>query len=115
MGRDALTRGKRDVALSLVRQARRRALKKGLPFDLTVNDLEIPDFCPALGIPLYRAAGCKAQGPNSPTLDRLDPDRGYVRDNVLVVSARANQIKSDSTPSELYRVACFYMGRPTEN
>lgn len=89
-------------------------MKKELPFDLTADDLEIPDFCPALGIPLYRASGCKAQGPNSPTLDRLNPDLGYVRGNVLVVSARANQIKSDSTPSELYRVACFYMGREPE-
>ena len=92
-----------------MRQARRRALKKNLPFDLTAEDLTVPDFCPALGIPLYRASGHKAQGPNSPTLDRIDPEQGYVRGNVLVVSARANQIKSDSTPTELHRVACFYM------
>ncbi|WP_209021492.1 hypothetical protein, partial [Proteus mirabilis] len=106
MGRDALTRGKRDIALALVRQAKRRAARKGLPFDLTSDDIVVPDFCPALGIPLYRAVGRKAQGPNSPTLDRIEPDLGYVRGNVRVISARANQIKSDATPSELLRVAC---------
>ncbi len=107
MGRDALTRGKRDIALALVRQAKRRAARKGLPFDLTSDDIVVPDFCPALGIPLYRAVGRKAQGPNSPTLDRIEPDIGYVRGNVRVISARANQIKSDATPSELLRVACY--------
>jgi len=107
LGRDALTRGKREVALSLVRQAKRRAARKELPFDLTADDIVVPDFCPALGIPLYRAVGRKAQGPHSPTLDRIDPDLGYVRGNVRVISARANQIKSDATPSELLRVACF--------
>lgn len=90
-------------------------MKKGLPFDITLEDIDIPDFCPALGIPLFRAKGRKAQGPNSPTLDRLDPDLGYVTGNVMVVSARANQIKSDSTPSELYRVACFVMGHTREH
>ena len=102
MGGDALIRGKRDIALALVRQAKRRAARKGLPFDLTSDDIAVPDFCPALGIPLYRAVGRKAQGPN-----RIEPDLGYVRGNVRVISARANQIKSDATPSELLRVACY--------
>jgi len=108
LGRNALTRGKREVALALVRQARRRAVRKDLPFDLVAEDLLVPDYCPALGIPLFRAAGRKAQGPNSPTLDRIVPDLGYVRGNVRVISARANQIKSDATPAELLRVACYY-------
>ena len=109
MGRDPLTRGKRAVVLALLRNAKRRALKNGIAFDLTVADVHLPDFCPALGLPLFRAVGNRAQGPNSPTLDRLNPARGYVRGNVLVLSARANQIKSDSTAAELYRVATFFM------
>ncbi len=68
----------------------------------------MPRFCPALGIPLYRAAGSAAQGPNSPTLDRIVPELGYVRGNVRVISSRANQIKSDATPAELLQVACYY-------
>lgn len=91
-----------------MRSAKRRALKRGLPFDLTVEDVEVPRFCPALGIPLYRAAGAAAQGPNSPTLDRIKPELGYVRGNVRVISSRANQIKSDATPAELLQVACYY-------
>lgn len=108
MGGDALTGTKRQISLALIRNAKRRAQKRGIPFDLLPGDVEVPDFCPALGIPLYRSVGRKAQGPNSPTLDRIDPDRGYVRGNVRVISARANQIKSDATAAELLRVACFY-------
>lgn len=92
----------------LLRAARRRALKRGLPFDLVSGDIEVPAFCPVLGIPLFRAVGASAQGPNSPTLDRVVPDLGYVRGNVRVISSRANQIKSDATPAELLQVACFY-------
>ena len=92
----------------LLRAARRRAVRRALPFDLTADDIVIPAFCPVLGIPLFRAIGAAAQGPNSPTLDRVVPDLGYVRGNVRVISSRANQIKSDATPSELLQVACFY-------
>lgn len=79
-----------------------------MQFNLTVDDIAIPAFCPALGIPLFKATGAKAQGPNSPTLDRIVPELGYVRGNVRVISARANQIKSNATPEELLRVACYF-------
>ncbi len=62
-----------------------------------------------LGIPLFRSTGSKGQGPNSPTLDRLDPALGYTPENVVVISARANQIKTDATVEELYRVATYFM------
>lgn len=67
----------------------------------------IPDHCPILGLPLYRNVGGRAQGPHSPTLDRINPALGYVRGNVRVISSRANSIKSDSTPEELLRVAAY--------
>jgi hypothetical protein len=74
---------------------------------LDVDDVTIPAFCPVLGLPLFRNQGGKAQGPNSPTIDRIIPALGYVRGNVRVISSRANSIKSDSTPEELLRVAAY--------
>lgn len=103
------TDSKRALILALLRGAKRRALRQSLPFALTASDIDLPDYCPVLGIPLYRAAGAKAQGPHSPTLDRRVPHKGYVPGNVRVISARANQIKSDATAAELYRVATYYM------
>lgn len=85
-----------------------RAQKRGIPFDLTVEDVVVPDFCPVLGLPLYRNTGGRAQGSNSPTVDRIDPDKGYIRGNVRVISSRANAIKSNATPEELLRVAAYF-------
>jgi len=90
--------------------ARSRAKSSGVPFDLTVGDIVIPETCPVLGIPLVSAAGGGKRGPrpNSPTLDRLDPARGYVPGNVVVVSFRANRAKNDLSLGEIEALAAFY-------
>lgn len=97
-----------DPVNKLLWNTKARAKRRGIPFSLTAADITIPVWCPVLGIPLYRNTDGKAQGPNSPTLDRLDPAKGYVPGNVAVVSARANQIKSNATPQELLRVAFYF-------
>lgn len=86
----------------LLRHARRRARAKGIRFTLTRDDIHIPARCPLLGIPLKR--NLRVVGPDSPTLDRINPKRGYVPDNVWVISSRANTIKSDATACEIIRV-----------
>lgn len=88
---------------------RNKAKKLGLPFDLTVEDMEVPSHCPVLGIPLVRYAG-KATGPtpDSPSLDRIIPEKGYVKSNVIMVSMLANAIKQNATPDQIRKVADFY-------
>lgn len=82
--------------------AKQRARKKGIEFDLTIDDFDVPEVCPILGIPLVFPSGDR-RGPrfNSPSLDRIDNRKGYVKGNVQVVSQRANTMKHDATPSEL--------------
>jgi hypothetical protein len=89
----------------MVRAAKARATKAGVPFDLTADDVTIPQLCPALGIPLV--VGQNKASDSSPSLDRVMPPLGYVRGNVLVLSNRANRIKNDATPPELRAVADF--------
>jgi len=86
--------------------ARSRAKEKNLPFDIDVSDIVIPDFCPALGIPIQRDAEITMDG--SPTLDRIIPELGYTKGNIAVISHRANQIKSNATEKELRDIA-FWM------
>ena len=88
--------------------AKTRARKLGLPFTITIDDVLIPTHCPVLGIPLIRGTGRNSQSENSPTLDRVLPDKGYVRGNVIVISNRANRLKSDATIKELRDIASFY-------
>lgn len=85
--------------VTMVFNAKTRARKKGLPFDLEPRDLVLPDKCPVLGIPLSVGDGKMHSG--SPTLDRFVPKLGYVKGNVYVMSGKANNMKSDGTIEEL--------------
>ena len=76
----------------LLETARKRAKQKGFDFNLTIEDIVIPDICPVLGIQL-----CKSNDKtldSSPSLDRVDSTKGYVKGNVRVISHRANTIKN---------------------
>lgn len=86
-----------------------RAKKNGVPFDLVAEDLLAPEFCPVLGMRLERSSNPNGGVTDcAPTVDRLIPELGYVRDNIIIVSHKANRIKNDSTIEELEAVARFY-------
>lgn len=87
----------------LVREAKYRAQKKDLDFDITYKDLSIPYYCPVLQIELNKQ-GVKV-GPNSPSLDRIDPTQGYIKGNVQVISHLANTMKSNASPEQLLHFA----------
>ena len=42
------------------------------------------------------------------SVDRIDNNKGYHKDNIVIVSVKANTMKSSATLKELYRVADFY-------
>lgn len=88
----------------------KRAKAKGVVFDLDESDLVIPKLCPVLGIPLERNTGGRGHTSNSPSIDRIDPTKGYTKDNVKVISMRANQLKSDGTVEELSLVLDYMKG-----
>ncbi len=93
-----------------------RAKRKDLPFNLTFDHInEIwPDGnkCPVFGIPFVRGRG-KAI-PTSPSIDRIEPDKGYTIGNVQVISTRANRIKSDATAAEVMIVAQYLLKQERE-
>ena len=91
------------------RCAKERARKRGIPFDIELEDVVIPDVCPALGT-LLVVNGGGAPGDDSPSLDRIVPAKGYVKGNVQVISQKANRIKSDASASEVMQVARFMEG-----
>jgi hypothetical protein len=83
----------------MVNAARDTARRRGWEFSITAADVAVPIHCPLLGILLNPAAGSRAD--SLPSLDRKDSSRGYVPDNVWVVSWKANQIKNRSTLEDL--------------
>jgi len=79
----------------LIECAKANAKKRGLEFDLTEDDINIPDLCPVLGVPF------KSRTRYSASLDRIDNNKGYIKGNIQIISWRANQMKSDASPEEL--------------
>lgn len=97
---------RKDVRPVLIRQAKYRAKQRGTLFKITAADVApCPEFCPLLGIPIFVADGCGALGPNSPTLDRINNDRGYVPGNVMIVSHLANSSKRELNSTQLMCLA----------
>lgn len=84
--------------LALVERAKERARTRDLPFDLTTKDVAVPTICPALGIPLITG---QKRAATSPSLDRIQPQLGYVAGNVRVLSDRANRLKGNLDLIEL--------------
>lgn len=100
---------KRYWAQSAYYNAKRRAESKGVPFDLTVDDILAitPDECPVFKAE-FSFIGNGHVLPESATLDRIRAEIGYVKGNVVVVSKKVNEIKNSWRPKDLYQVADFY-------
>ena len=78
---------------------KKRASKKGLEFNLELADISYPEYCPVLNIKLERQFGHLEF--NSPSVDRIDPSKGYTKDNIQVISQKANAMKHNATEKEL--------------
>lgn len=96
---------RRKLTNRMLNAARQRAKKRGLDFNIYEEDIFIPEVCPLLLIPLFVTTGRSSVKDNSPSLDRIDPSKGYVKGNVWVISYRANTMKSNSTWQELMMLA----------
>ena len=78
-----------------------RAKEHGWEFNLTPEDIIIPDVCPILGIPLEW--GNTKNKEYSPSIDRIDSSKGYTKDNIWVISTKANVMKNNATFEEILR------------
>lgn len=83
--------------------AKQRAKKLGLDFNLTINDIIIPDKCPLLEVPFV--AGERGNYEYTFSLDRIDPSKGYVKGNIWVITKKANTMKNNATKEELLKFA----------
>lgn len=83
---------KANPAMWMISSARNRARLKGLEFDLDDYREEIRTranamTCELTGVPLDSSA---AKAWNSPSLDRIDPSRGYTYSNIRIVAYAMN-------------------------
>lgn len=91
----------------LIQQSRFRAKQTGVNHNLDLNYLLeiLPECCPYLGTQFHWEAifncGQRKSHPCSPSIDRIDSSKGYIKGNVAIVSHRANSIKNNASELEL--------------
>lgn len=85
----------------LLLAAKNRAKKYNIPFDITIDDIVIPKKCPILNIPLTLDKMEVLEKDCSPSIDKIIPELGYVKGNIMVISMKANRMKSNATIEEL--------------
>lgn len=98
---------RQDPLRFLLYKAKERAVKFGLEFTITKQDLpsKLPAICPVLGIPIKIADG--SRNANSPTLDRIDNTKGYIPGNIKIISYKANSLKSDGSIEDFKRIIAY--------
>lgn len=75
-------RRRKDPIHVMLTGAKNRAKQEGARFNITSSDVERVTHCPILGIELdYFSKGSGTNAPNMASLDRVDPELGYVKGN----------------------------------
>lgn len=92
-----------DKLKSMAHRAHDRANLKEVPCTITWKDLEYVEYCPLLEIKLNWGITTNEGGRNidTPSLDRINPDLGYIPGNVRIISNLANMMKSSATLGQL--------------
>lgn len=88
--------------ITKVARLKQSAKKRNIPFDLSWEDLDsigMPLKCKYLEVELdYYAETLKY---NSPSVNRIDPSKGYTKDNVEIISNMANSMLLNATKEQL--------------
>ena len=94
-----------NLLARILYSAKSRAKEEKRPINIDpeyMKSLELPKYCPILGIIIDYYA--KERHDGSPSLDKFYPKLGYVKGNIRIISWRANRIKSDGSPEEWEKI-----------
>lgn len=84
----------------IVAIAKHRAMKNNLDFDINLNDIELPEYCPIMNTKLEYHGNTRGN-PNSASLDRIDNSKGYIKGNIQTISLHANTMKNNANFEQL--------------
>lgn len=92
----------------IIRNSKYMAKRRNIYFDLKYTDFELPKYCPILGVELEYGSNTDGNSPYHATLDRIDNSKGYVKDNVMVISRLANAMKNAASFEQLEQFITNY-------
>lgn len=91
----------------LLHSAKARAKAKSLPFDLDDEwgAARWTGLCELTKLPFNLAKGRRTQNLYSPSIDRVKPELGYVKDNCRFVIFSVNAMKYDGSDNDMLSIA----------
>jgi len=95
---------------NLYTRAKTRAIRKNLPFDLKLEDIIISK-CECCGIELVANIGKSIPAKSSPSIDRVIPEKGYIKENIKVICYYCNLVKGNGA-ADLHNKICNYIKNP---
>jgi hypothetical protein len=97
---------KEDPCRFIFYSAKQRSKAANVVFNITKQDvLDVyprDNKCPMLGLTLK--INTEKTKENSPSLDRIVPEKGYVKNNIIIISHKANRIKNNASLEDLERI-----------
>ena len=93
----------------ILTRIKQRALRNGIEFNLTVDDVTWSTHCPIFG---YELSYYETDKDRSVSIDKNDPTKGYIKDNVVVMSLRANRAKWNLTLEEIKKLHEYFLSLP---
>ena len=105
---ESLDKKFKDPRQRLFVSSQHNARNRGVEHTISVEDIKLPKVCKYLGITIdYSRSSEKGRlrAADSPSIDRIDPSRGYVPGNIQIISFLANQMKSNATIEQLLAFA----------
>lgn len=80
----------------LLQKCKNRARSLSIEFNLTLDDMYVPEICPLLNLPFNYGVESYC-----PSVDRIDNTKGYIKGNIWIISTLANRMKSIANKKEL--------------
>jgi len=91
-----------NIEKQLLFNAKKRAIKYDLEFNIDITDIDVLKNCPLLEIEME--VNHNHLKDSSFTLDRIDNAKGYIKGNVWVISYKANRSKNNATIEEYEKI-----------
>lgn len=113
--KQAMKYRKSSIFLILKNCARERARKAKLPFNLTVEFIisiwPKDNKCPIMlrEFNSNKNKGLNRPSPDAPSIDRIIPEKGYVKENVQIISHKANTLKNNITDPLIFKRISSYI------